>query len=507
MKKFSILLLALLLSVLPLLAACGEDDPADSSSSDAGTPPSDAGTDVSEAPKSFPLEEKRFDDSTVTILTRKGRYSQQFVPNEEFEGSVINVAVDSRNAYIEEVYGIKLEVMETARPAADIVTYITADTDDFDLVCDAVYSMVPQVVSNYFYSLNDLLELDRPWWDQNANTYLTLSDKIFFVAGDALFTDDMHTAGVIFNKEIYATQFEPQYGCTLYDMVDQGKWTYDVMHEMAKAFARPNADGVWGDIDAYYGIVTDGYTGATMMTNGSGTVTASKDENGNISLNVVSQRSVDAFSIVYDMLSNQNVSTYAERLKGSYPDSYFGEITNMFLNGHALFQVGYLSTLVDMKNNALADQTDPGVLPIPKFNEEQADYFCGVNAYQSDVLGIPINVSDNLEATCYLLELLGYYSGTDSRFGSNSVSSAFYETTLKLQSVTQDDDSRMIDLITGSRIYDLGGIFNWGGRLIGIYSSCLYNNQNQLVSNWDAIQSSVEAAMEETIQAYRDSIA
>lgn len=499
MKKLCILLLALLLSALPLLAACGEGE-------SSGTSSDAAGTDVSDAAKVFPMEEKYFGDSTVTVLTRSGRYSQQFVPNEEFEGSVINVAVDSRNSFIEEKYGIRLEAVESSRPAADIVTYITAETDDYDLVCDSVYNMVPQVVSNYFYSLNDLLELNRPWWDQNANAYLTLSDKVFFVAGDALFTDDMHTAGVIFNKEVYATQFEQQYG-SLYDMVDRGEWTYDVMHEMAKAFARPNDQGNWGDVDAYYGIVTDGYTGATMLTNGSGTVTASKDENGNISLNVVSRRSVDAFSVVYDMLSNQNVSTYAERLRDKYPDSYFGEISNMFLNGHALFQVGYLSTLVDMKNNALADQTDPGVLPIPKFDKEQDGYFCGVNAYQSDVLGIPISVSDNLEATCYLLELLGYYSGKDSRFGNDSVSSAFYETTLKLQSVTQDNDSRMIDLITSSRIYDLGGIFNWGGRLIGIYSSCLYNNQNQLVSNWDSIQVAVETAMEETVQAYRDSIA
>lgn len=497
MKKLSLLLLALLLCALPLLAACGgETTPAGASS---------GGGESSEPANVFPLEEKTFPEKTVTILTRGNRFSQQFYPNEEYEGSVINVAVDSRNAYIEEKYGIRLEVVESSRPATDIVTYITADTDDYDLVCDAVYYMVPQVVSNYFYSLNDLLELDRPWWDQNANTYLTLSDKVFFVAGDALFTDDMHTAGVIFNKDLYVIQYEPQYG-SLYEMVDEGKWTYDVMFEMARAFARPNDDGNWGDVDAYYGIVTDGYTGATMLTNGSGTVTASKDEQGNISLNVVSQRSVDAFSKVYDVLSDQTVSTYAERLKGNYPDSYFGEITNMFLNGHALFQVAYLSTLVDMKNSAVEDRADPGVLPIPKFEAAQEDYYCGVNAYQSDVLGIPINVSDNLEATCYLLELLGYYSGKDSQFGNESVSSAFYETTLKLQSVTQDDDSRMIDLITSSRIYDLGGIFNWGGRLIGIYSSCLYNNQNQLVSNWDSIHVSVETAMEETIQAYQESI-
>lgn len=498
MKKFSILLLALLLLALPLFAACEDTVPTDTSSSAASGETS--GTEAV-----FPLEEKTFGGRTITILTRGDRFYQQFAPDEEREGSVINVAVESRNTFIEENYGIKMEVVQTSRPSADISDMIIAGTDDYDLVCDSVYYMVPKVVENYFYSLNDLLELDRPWWDQNANTYLTLSDKVFFVAGDALFTDDMYTAGVFFNKQLYATQLEAQYG-SLYDLVDAGKWTYNTMYEMARAFARPNDDGNWGDIDAYYGILSDGYTGATMLTNGSGTVTASKDEQNNISLNVGSQRSINAFNIVYEMLSNQNVSMYVEQLSGKYPETKWTEVSNMFLTHHGLFYVAYLGSLISLKESELSDPVDPGVLPIPKFEESQDTYYCGVNAYQSDVLGIPITVSDNLEATCYLMELLGYYSSVDSRFGSNSVTSAFYETTLKLQSVTQDDDSRMIDLITSSRIYDLGGIFDWGGKLIGIYSSCLYANQNKLVSNWDAARVAVETAMNETIEAYQNSI-
>ena len=498
MKKLCILLLALLLSAFPFLAACDAEPEANSAPSTGG--------DVSMAEQKFPLEAKNFSGTTVTILTRSGRFAQQFCPTEEYEGSAINVAVESRNAFIEETYGIHLEIVETETPGKEIGDLIKADTDVFDLVCDSVYRMVPLVTSSYFYSLNDLLELDRPWWDQNANTYLTLSDKVFFVAGDALFTDDMYTAGVFFNKDLYASQFEAEYG-SLYALVDEGKWTYNKMYEIARAFARPDDSGNWLSVDAYYGILTDGYTGATMLTNGSGTVTASKDEQNTITLNVVSRRSVDAFDIVYDMLSNQNVSLYVEQLKSQYPDSYWGEVSNMFLTHHGLFYIAYLGSLISLKESELVDKVDPGVLPIPKFDETQDDYYCGVNAYQSDVLGIPINVRERqLEATCYMLELLGYYSGTDSRFGANSVSASFYETTLKLQSVTGDEDSRMIDLITGSRIYDIGGIFDWGGKLIGIYSSCLYKNQNQLVSDWDAVHVAVENAMEETIQAYQNSI-
>jgi hypothetical protein len=85
------------------------------------------------------------------------------------------------------------------------------------------------------------------------------------------------------------------------------------------------------------------------------------------------------------------------------------------------------------------------------------------------------------------------------------VTTAFYETSLKLQSVTDDNDSRMLDLITSSRIYDLGGAFNWGG-IIGLYSSNLYRGSNTLVSTWEQDYSKIEQAMLDTIDAYQNSV-
>ncbi|MBQ3154728.1 MAG: hypothetical protein IJB88_05800, partial [Clostridia bacterium] len=68
------------------------------------------------------------------------------------------------------------------------------------------------------------------------------------------------------------------------------------------------------------------------------------------------------------------------------------------------------------------------------------------------------------------------------------------------------NDSRMIDLISNSRIYDLGGAFNWGGNLIGLYSFNLYRGSNTLVSTWEAELPQVQQAMLDTIDAYQNSI-
>ena len=291
MKRLASWFIILALFTATVLCACGDTEETDSASS------ATSSSTVSESDEAkFPLEAKKY-DTTVTILTRGLRYLQQFVPCEEYEGSVINTAVEARNELIEEEYGITIAAQESESPANDIEASITANTADFDIVCDSVGSMIVHVTDSWFYSLNELIALDMPWWDQNANTQLTLSDKIFYVAGDAIFGDDIMTSAVFYNKHIWEERYQSTYG-SIYDMVDNGKWTYDTMFAIAKDFAQPDENGQWKTADAYYGIVTDGYTGATMLTNGSGAVSAYKDEQNNIVLSGGGEASVKAFDIL-----------------------------------------------------------------------------------------------------------------------------------------------------------------------------------------------------------------
>ncbi len=498
MKKILIFALALMMLAMPFLTACNNEQPGEVSA--------ESKEEISEDPlATFPLEEKVFEGQIIKILTRSSRHAQQFVPQDgELEGSVINAAVDARNKLIEEKYGITIDVEIVDRPGTAIGESITTGTSDYQIVCEAVYSMIPHVVDNWFYSLNDLLDLNQPWWDQNACNQLTLSDKKFFVAGNAIFQDDNYTAGVLFNKNIYAERYEPTYG-SLYEMVDNGTWTIDVMYELARDFAQPDENAEWFTSGCYYGVVTDGYSGATMLTNGSGAVVAYKDEQNKIVLSGGSEQSIKAFEKVFNLLNDGTISFFAEKYPGG---TNWGYGSTMFISNHALFSVGYLQSLLGIMTNDTPDKVVPGVLPPPKYEATQENYHCGINVYQSDVLAIPVCVTDDeqLEATAYAMELLGYYSMKESQFGEDSVTAAFYDTSMKLQSVTDDNDSRMLDLITSSRIYDLGGAFNWGGNLIGLYSSNLYAKENTIVSRWESALPGAEIAMQETIEAFENSI-
>lgn len=502
MKKLLIYVLVLAMLALPLLTACGDSDDKSNAGTTSGTGNNgETNNGETENPlATFPLEEMKY-DATINVLTRSGHHTQQFVYVEDSKSETINKAVKDRNELIQEKYGITIEVIPVNLPLETLQEDLTSDLQTYHIVSENVYNMTQKITEGYFYSLNDLLQLNQPWWDQNVNFQLTLSDKIFFVAGNATYTDDLYTACILYNKTAYATQYESAYG-SIYDLVDDGKWTIDLMTEMAKEFAHPDESGQWMTTGAYYGVVTDGYTGATMLTNGSGAVSAYKDEQNNIQLSGGSEASVNAFDKVYQLLNDTTVSVYAEQFKPT--DWNYGG--SLFLSNQAMFQVTYIGSLLGIMTNESANKVVPGAVPIPKYDEAQEKYHSGINVYQSTVMAIPVSNRDFLEETTYAMELMGYYSMMESQFGKDSVTAAFYETSLKMQSVDTDDDSRMLDLITSNRIYDLGGAFNWGGNLIGLYSSNLYKGANTLASTWDANLDGVKIELQKTIDAWKSSI-
>ena len=487
MKKITAILLLTLLVIVPCFTACNE--PADDTSKNV--------SEVSEV-LGFPLEKHDFGGTTVTVLTvassRHTYGEMQFVPSEDPTGSVINDVVAERNNYIEETYGIKIEVIAEAYPNEKLDDMLSTGLDTYDVVVGDVSKMIPKITEGAFHKLDDLLILENEWWDQSAIEFLSAAGDTYVVAGDTLIGDDMYTYLVLFNKDMYEDNgLIDQYG-TMYDMVDNREWTYDRLYTIAKAVSMPDADGKWSNVNCTYGFLGDAY-GSTKMVAGSGVSTVELTEDG-FNLTVGSQKSIDVFQKVQELMSDTTASVYVEQLAESWAGT-----SSIFKNGRGLYYLTTASGIISLKNAEDGEETvNFGVVPIPMYSEDQERYYAGINAYQSEVIAIPSTNKANLDATVYALEALAYYSHTPST--GKSLKEAYYETTLKLQAVETDDDARMLDLIFANRIYDLGGIYNWGG-LIGVYSHCLRSNTG-LASYWESIQGAVENDMEATLDAYAD---
>ena len=124
---------------------------------------------------------------------------------------------------------------------------------------------------------------------------------------------------------------------------------------------------------------------------------------------------------------------------------------------------------------------------------------CGLNG-NSSVLAISSTNVENLEATCYLLELLGYY-GKHTPF--KSINDAYYETTLKLQATDTDEDARMLDIIFDNILYDAGEAYDFG-QMGTVLATLVQNRSADITSAFDAVRDQINAEIQDIIDLYKN---
>lgn len=497
-KKILVLLLCLVM--LASFAACSPSQATSETPSADGSVEAESSEVSDDGNPAFPFEQKKYDTTIRILCVAQARHTYgelQFVPDDESSFGQISDAVAARNDIIEEKYGIRFEVIPSTTPQTELeLAMKSASGGDipFELVSNTVCTMLPYATENYFLPLNDVLHLENEWWDQNAIETLSVTDDIYFVAGDCMVTDDEYCYCMLYNKDIYDEQqgLKAQFG-DLYDLVDNGKWTYDALYTMAKAVTKPDENGKLGNVNCTYGLLSDGYS-TEMIVLGSGATTARKIGKGKFEISIGERNAVDAFGKVFEICTDTGATILVDKV----PESWDG-IANMFISGRGLFKTSVVQSISDIKSNTAEKKVNFGVLPMPKYSEQQEKYYSGINVYQTEVMAIPsFNCGATLEATACAIEALGYYSRYSS---GESVSHAYYETTLKSQAMPDEQDERMLDMVVSNRLYDIGTIYNWGD-IIQVWASIIRSGNNTLSSQLDSVKTKAETAMQETIDKF-----
>ena len=105
----------------------------------------------------------------------------------------------------------------------------------------------------YLYDWNNLKYCDykQKWWNQDCIENLMVNGKNYYMVSDFV-VPDMNC--VLFNKQMI-DEFSLE---NPYTLVDGGKWTLDMLSEMAsKVTSDINGDGAF-DIDDRYGLAAPG---------------------------------------------------------------------------------------------------------------------------------------------------------------------------------------------------------------------------------------------------------
>lgn len=393
------------------------------------------------------LPEINFGDSDFMIYNTNSSantwYLTTYVDFEEDSADVLESAIYHRNAIVEDRFGIVIKENYSTRD--DLTTHLTAGGDGVDMLLINAPSAF--MTKHLLYDLNTLdnIDLDKPYWDQNARVDNSLTGKYFAGIGDFMTTHIDVTACIFFNKSI-VTDYNLE---SPYELIDNYKWTYDKMYEMGKkVISDSDGNGVYNDLDRYALLSHSGMIYPFLIF-GSGETYVTKDENDIPYVSYNTEKFVNVFEKILSIVHSEgDTFTYDARVSPSTMGLGDRIQEVMFPNNQALFWIECVSW-----SKALRDmEADFGIITSPMYNEEQGQYYNFVdgNIYCEC---IPTTlVGENLNRATIIVEALNS--------SSSGVVDAYYDISLKGKHYRDEESGRMLDLIFANRIYDISVLFN-----------------------------------------------
>ncbi len=324
---------------------------------------------------------------------------------------------------------------------------VMSGDSEFDAIISSPYDSIGYAMTDLVLDLNTLeyLNLDKPWWDQNARRELVFGNRTYVVTGDLTVVNAKATQSIIFNKPL-SEMYELD---NHYDIVKSGKWTLDRFIENSKKVSS-DLDGNdklnENDRFGYISWQDDGSFFLYSTDNSYGII----NSYGKPGLTLYSERSVNVWEKLISFIDSEAVFSMkfdTDVLKGK---NNLEIIDYMFTGNHALYCWAPIGNVLNLRSS----DADFGILPPPKYDENQENYVSPAGSYGNAMLTVPVTTSDP-ERTGYVLEAFAAKS-------SEIVKPAFYEKTLVGKSTRDDESVEMLDILFATKRYDIGNFFMWG---------------------------------------------
>lgn len=360
----------------------------------------------------------------------------------ELNGEPINDAVFNRNQMIEEKYNVTIQFTydEYTTYEANVRTAVAAGEDSWEVILSMGHCIPRLYANNVFYNLHDLeyVNFEQPWWDQNCVESFTLAGYMPFTVSDMIILDKAVTSATFFNKQIAENH---QLG-NLYSLVYEGTWTIAKMIELGEIVSNDiNGDGIRNDEDVY-GLVS-GDDPVYMLFHSAGGRYITKDEQGYPQLSFESEHNFTAIKYyLEELMYNENLTC-----NNQFKDDRMGA-DKMFMQDHGLFMMSSLKT-----TDALREmEADFGIMPIPKYQEEQQNYASSVSVFGGNLISVPL--------TCQALDMTGVLLEAMSAESMYTLIPAFYDSVLKEKSARDQESVDMLDIIINNMVFDVGDFYN-----------------------------------------------
>ncbi len=469
-----LLLGAMLLS----LASCGSDSPADTGagtdtagdSTPADTEPANPYGD--NLPEKMDLGGYEF----RVLIYENGNTADPdwsgYIDIETETGEKLNDAAYQRNLEVEERLNVNISCIEKGgfQSVSTNALYpaVMAQEDLCDLAIfggDALAAM-PLISDGCLVDFNSIgaMDLDAPYYLQSVREVFDIGGTLPYISGDYLC--------LLYSHSYLFTNMDKWREMKLedpYTLVREGKWTIDKCFSIVKNTWQDLNGNTTADPEDFWGITGNYFTLGYCFHSGGGTLAVSGDDGWEFP--VASERNVDLLEKINAQFSNPDVNFDLEVGVG-YRKPYFEGRSLMFFSGSSIRTIREAEFLT-------------GVLPFPKYDEEQEGYISILN---NALASVPVTVSDT-ERTGTVIEALFSASRRILR-------PAFFDTYVEQKILRDDDSVEMYSIILDSGRHNFTSYID-PSNLFGGYNlvyNLLAKKSADLTSAWESIREGVEGS-------------
>lgn len=421
----------------------------------------------------FPaVEKKSYQKETVRLIGMEEPGTWYY--SKEMTNSPLNDAIYEMNKTVEDYLDVQLDYEYISSVTTGGEMYATVQPtilsgDDVYQICilHPYYSYNSFISSNSAYDFYEFksLDLSQEYWNRAVIDSLAINDHAYIALG-SLCKYDVYM--LYCNKDLMK-----QAGRTVpYDLVRSGEWTLDEFISITSGLYADNGDGMKNNADTYgFAGMWDANGSAFMQA--AGIYVAKRNDNNQFELSLYSDQLVDFYDKLFNWSKDESVYLWG-----------FGDKKNTqknmdFLDGRSYFTQTALGT------DYLSASFDVALLPLPKYDQAQAEY---AHVNWGNNLVVPSSIR-NPDMVSDVLEMMAYYSST-------VVHDAYYDTVLQFRVSNSPDDREMVKLIYNTIVYDPGIAFCDGNNALWnlVYLPCfgIIQNNSRVASYYKTNQRSAQ---------------
>ncbi len=413
---------------------------------------------------------------------------------EEMTGEVTGDAIFTRNSKVEEKYNIEI----THNIISDIpgewyktlASSVLAGDDTYELGGHFAYLLYQAVSAGIYQDWNTVntVDLSNEWWAQSINDAATFNGKLYGLSGYLGMSMMQFAEAMFFNTRICA-----EYDISaeqIYQLVYDGKWTFDVFSEMVKDIYVDLNGNNQADDEDLYGFCNASGTSYDLWQTAFDLPVTGKDKNGDLTEFVLSDKRTQAIAAMGDFLHNNPGTRIL--VPDTNKSTWWYEQYN-FSIGQQAFTAGLFLSAYELYRNM---DDVYSIAPLPKWDEEQKEYLTHLNDRYT-IWGIPMTVADT--------DFVGTIAEALACESYENVYPAFYDVALKQKFSSDEDCANMVDIAMKGLRFDVAYMYGeYMANAPYLFRQLIQKNSTELASTYERNKVKMHQKFEDVMSFYED---